>query len=118
MARKAFHSAAFFEAATPVTVTVTSSKTMNVITQDYASIDLQWASSDLTASVEIEAQNGEDAEFRALDFGGAIAITGASGSHEIVLTEMPFTSIRMKITVTGGSSGEVDAYVTSKSKGA
>jgi hypothetical protein len=118
MARKnLIHSYALFSAESPVTTTSTSSST-NVEQLDYASIDFQWASSDLVATVEVQAKNGKNGDWRALDFGGTISVSGASGSHEILMTQMPFTDLRMTITVTGGSSGEVDAVITAKSEGA
>lgn len=116
MARKHSHSFNFFDTQT-VTAT-TESTVMSVGQMDYGSIALSWSASDLTATLEVQARNGKDETYRALDFGGSIAISGASGSHEIVMNQMPFTDIKLVLTVTGGTSGVIEAPFTSKSTGA
>jgi len=84
---------------------------------DKASIDLRWESSTLVAEAQVEARNGDNAEWRVLDFGATIDITGGSGAHELILNEMPFTDLRLAIIVTSGE-GTIDAVLTSKSVGA
>lgn len=97
--------------------TTTTSSSSSVDQLDKASIDLSWSASTLVATVTVEAKNGDNAEWRTLDFGSAITVSGASGAHEILLTEMPFTDLRLVLTVSAGS-GEVSAVLTSKSVGA
>jgi hypothetical protein len=84
---------------------------------DQASIALTWATSTLVAAAEIQVRNGEKDSWRALDFGSAISISGASGAHEIILLAMPFTDLRVFLDVTSGS-GTVNAVITAKSVGA
>jgi hypothetical protein len=95
----------------------TMSSSTNVAQLDNASIDLRWNASTLVATVEVQAKNGVNSNWRTLDFGSPITITGSSGAHEILLLIMPFTDIRLVITVTSGS-GNVDAVLTSKTVGA
>jgi hypothetical protein len=117
MARKTLiYSYQFFN--NSVLSATTSSAQTDVSMLDKASIDLRWSASTLVATVTVEAQNGDNAEgFRALDFGSPILISGASGQHDIILTELPFTYLRLTITRTSGS-GTIDAVITSKAVGA
>jgi len=117
MARKHVHSFAFFDASTPITLT-TSSPSMIVGQMDYGSIAFSWANSDLIATVALEAKRGKDDDWTELDLGTAPVITGASGEHELVLTQMPFTELRVTVNVTGGTTGEIAAVLTAKSEGA
>lgn len=117
MARKhLIYSYQFFDGS-PVTVTAESNATV-VAQLDYSSVYITWDTSDLVGTVEFLAKNGDNSDFYALDFGSAINITGASGSHQIVFSEMPFTDLKMRVNVTGGSSGNVSAVITAKSEGA
>lgn len=116
MPAKNFHSFNFFNSET--VTTSTESREMNVDRLDYGSIALVWSASDLTATLEVQARNGKNEAYRAVDFGSAIAISGASGSHEIIMSQMPFSDIKLVLTVTGGTSGVIDAPFTSKSNGA
>jgi hypothetical protein len=85
--------------------------------EDYGSIYLFWTGSSPVGTITIEAKNGGGGTYRALDFGSAISISGASGNHEIILNEMPFTHLRIVYTRSSGS-GSLTANVTFKSKGA
>jgi hypothetical protein len=85
---------------------------------DQASIDLSWSASDLVAVLTVEVKNGEHGDYRTVDFGSPIDITGASGSHEIIFLAMPFTNLRVVLTVTSGTSGDVNAVLTAKAVGA
>lgn len=95
----------------------TTSPSSKVDQLDKASIDLKWSASTLVATATVEAKNGDQADWRALDFGSAITVSGASGAHEILLVEMPFTDLRLVLTVSAGS-GDLSAVLTSKSVGA
>jgi len=85
---------------------------------DYGSINFTWANSSITGTVALEAKRGKNDDWQELDLGTTPVITGASGSHEFVLTQMPFTELRITVTVTGGPSSEIDAVLTAKSEGA
>lgn len=95
----------------------TTSPSTNVSQLDQASIDLRWAGSTLVATAQVQVKNGENAEWRVLDFGSPITISGANGAHEIILLTMPFTDLRMFLDVSSGT-GSVTAIITAKSVGA
>jgi hypothetical protein len=95
----------------------TNSQSSAVDQLDKASIDLRWSASTLVATASVQVKNGDHADWRDLDFGSTITISGASGAHELLLNEMPFTDLRLALTVTSGS-GTVSAILTSKSLGA
>lgn len=95
-----------------------TTETINVSQTDNLSFHLQWRSSTLVATVYIQARNGDDDQddWRTLDFGSAISISGTSGEHEITLNEMPFTNVRMFIDVASGS-GQVGCTFAAKALG-
>jgi hypothetical protein len=116
LARKnLIYSYPFFSAATISSTQTSASSKVDQL--DYASISIVWAASTLAATVSVEVKNGDNDSWHALDFSSAITISGASGAHQLVLSELPFTDLRLKITVSSGS-GTVDAVITAKSKGA
>ena len=92
------------------------STTVKTDLTDLASIELNWSASTLAANVEVQAKNGKNGAWRALALGSVPTISGASGSHDIILTELPFTELRVALTSVTGS-GTVNAVITSKSKG-
>lgn len=104
----------------------TNSNSTDTSQMDTASIDLQWSSSTLVATVTVQVANGpanpatntsNPPNWRTLDFGTPIMISGASGRHDIIFTEMPFTILRITITPSSGT-GTVTAVITQKSSGA
>lgn len=115
MARKnLIYSYPFFNSQTVSTTTTSNSSKVDQL--DYGSIALQWSASTLVAAATIEVKNGDNGDWRTLDFGSPITISSSSGSHEIDFLQMPFTDMRMKVTVTSGS-GTVDAVFTAKNTG-
>lgn len=95
-----------------------TSAATNVINLDTASIHLVWsAGSSPVGDITVEARNGEDDSWYELDFGSTISISGASGDHQLMLNEMPFTDIRIVYTRTSGSA-TLDAVLTMKTTGA
>jgi len=88
----------------------------SVINLDKASIVLAWSGTAPSGTIEIQARNGENEAFRALDVGATITVSGNSGDHRIILTETPFTDIRLVYTATSGS-GSLDAVITAKQVG-
>ena len=101
-------------------VSLSSSQTsaeIEVGQTDYGSIYIFWTGSSPSGTIEVQAKNGAAGTYRPLDFGATISISGASGNHELILTEMPFTYIRLVYTRSSGS-GSMTANVTLKSKGA
>lgn len=90
-----------------------TSSTVNVINLDKASIHLEWTGSSPVGTITVQARNGEHDAWYALDLGSTISISGASGDHQLVFNELPFTDIRLLYTRTSGS-GSLDAVVTMK----
>lgn len=99
-----------------VSTDVTSSST-TVAQLDNASIDFSWSSSTFVGTLQVQVKNGENADWRNLEFSSAITISGTTGSHEIILLLMPFTDLRLFIDRTSGT-GTFKAVITSKSVGA
>lgn len=99
-----------------ISTNATSTAT-SVIRQDQARIILNWTGTSPVGVITIEARNGADDPYKALDFGSAINISGNTGSHEIIFSEMPFTDLRVVYTSTSGT-GNLDAIITSKVLGA
>ncbi len=102
-----------------VTVAVDyTSSTINVAQTDNLSIHIEWSASTLVADVYVQVRNGnEDIDnWRNLDFGTAITISGTSGEHEINILQMPFTDLRLFIDRASGS-GQVGATFSAKALG-
>jgi len=85
--------------------------------EDYGSIYLFWTGSSPVGTLEVQAKNGANGTYRALDFGSTISISGASGNHDLILNELPFTHLKLVYTRSSGT-GSLTANVTLKSKGA
>lgn len=92
---------------------------IHVSQTDKMSLHLVWENSTLDADVYVQARNGdaEEDEWRNLDFGASIEITGASGQHEINLFELPFTWLRIFIDRNSGA-GDVGCAFVAKAVGA
>lgn len=93
-----------------------TSQVTNVINMDKASIQVEWTGSSPVGNIVVEARNGEISAWYALDFGTAISVSGASGTHQIVLNEMPFTDLRLRYVSTSGT-GSLSATITLKQVG-
>lgn len=83
---------------------------------DYGSIYIEWTGSSPVGVITLQAKNGTNGTYRSLDFGSAISISGASGNHDLILNEMPFTHIKLLYTRASGT-GSMTASITTKSKG-
>jgi hypothetical protein len=92
------------------------SNVTNVMNQDKASIHLSWTGTVPVGVVTVQARNGEKDPWYDLDMGGTISISGASGDHQLVFNELPFTDIKLTYTATSGT-GTLDATLTSKVTG-
>jgi len=103
-----------------ISANVTSEST-NVLNVDTASITLEWTGTAPVGTVEIEATNDETTSasptWVSLDFGSVISVSGASGNHQLIMTELPFVAIRVKYTSTSGT-GNLTATLTMKTTGA
>jgi len=88
----------------------------NVTYLDVSSIAISWSGSSPAGTITIEARNGEANAWTELDFGSTISVSGNSGSHRVVFTEMPFTDLRVVYTASSGT-GSLDAIITSKQVG-
>lgn len=89
---------------------------------DKAGIVLEWTGSSPVGTVSVEGRLGNDqtatnTDWHALDFGSTISISGSSGSHTLVLEELPWTELRIKYTATSGT-GNLTATLLSKDIGA
>lgn len=100
-----------------------SSSIVNVLNMDKASIIVDWSGTSPDGSLVLEARNKpvdinniEDGNWYEIDFGSAIAVTGNTGDHLIVLNELPFDSIRLKYVRVSGT-GALDAVITAKQVG-
>lgn len=94
-----------------------TSESFNVQNLDNLSIHLEFTGTP-TGTVTVEARNGSDDDWYTLTLGGgAIAMVGAAGDHQIFLTMLPFTDIRLQYAYTSGT-GAITAAVTAKTVGA
>lgn len=93
-----------------------TSDATSVINLDVASIHVVWSAAVGASTITVQARNGKTDSWYALDFGSAIATSGASGDHQITLLEMPFTDIR--ILTTAATSGSLTATISAKTTGA
>lgn len=98
--------------ASNITSEVVSTKNL-----DKASIHVSWTGSSPVGTLTVQARNGENDSYRTLDFGSAISVSGNSGEHELIFTELPFSDIKMTYTRTSGT-GTMSAYIHSKVVGA
>jgi len=96
--------------------TVTDSAIVNIENLDIASIDLNWSGTSPVATIDVQAQIG-DGTYKSLDIGGPINISGNSGNHSIIFTELPFTNIKLVLSFSSGT-GTVNAVITAKTNGA
>jgi hypothetical protein len=100
-----------------------TSESTNVAHLDRASVSIDWTGSDAVGEIQFEAKKQEnnkalpDADWRALDFGSTIDITGASGSHEVIFDALDFTDLRVKFVSTSGTTGTLTAVLTAKQIG-
>jgi hypothetical protein len=90
---------------------------VNTLNLDKASIYVDWTGTAPVGTLVVEAKNSESGDWFPLDFGSAIAVSGASGQHTILLNELPFYAIRLAYTTTSGS-GAIDALIVAKTVGA
>lgn len=98
----------------------------NVAFMDYGIIDISWTGSSPVGNVNVEIckvqadkniANKID-EWEALNFNNAVGgenipISGASGSHRVILNRMPSTKIRVKYIATSGT-GNMTVFISGK----
>lgn len=96
-----------------------TSEIFNVSSADKISIHFQWKASTLSAEIIVQVRNGDEDidDWRELDFGTAINISSASGEHDILITEVAFTDLRIFVDRASGS-GDIGATITTKAVGA
>ena len=101
----------------------TSDKT-NVEPVDQGTIQVEWTGTSPVGVLTLEASNSSDIEFTQgtenwveLDFGVPIAISGASGNHQIIFDSLPFRYVRIIYTSTSGT-GNLTANFHATSIGA
>ena len=94
-----------------------TSVTVNVINLDIASIFFEWSGSSPVGVLTLQARNGEGGTWYDLDMGGTMSVSGASGSHQLQLTEIFFTDLQLIYTRSSGT-GSMTATITAKTIGA
>lgn len=98
---------------------VTSTPTV-IRKQDNCGILVSWTGTAPVGVITIEVSNDYDADhgvagtWIALDFGTPIAISGATGSADISINQLPFSNIRAVYTRTSGT-GTLIALLSCKS---
>ena len=93
-----------------------TSNIVNVQNMDKGSIHVSWAGAAPVGTVVIQSRNGSDDSWSAVSFGSAISVSGASGDHQIIFNELPWTDIRLVYTPTSGT-GTLSAIITLKQVG-
>ena len=95
-----------------------------VESSDQGTIFISWTGSSPAGTITVEASNSSNddiskssAIWHELDFGSAISVSGASGSHEINFIAMPFRAIKLKYTRSSGS-GTINAILHTTTVGA
>lgn len=116
MSRKPVISKRFINAQS-VSVDYTSD-VINVKQTDIASIHIEWTSgSSPNIDIYLQVRNGENDNWRSIDFGSVPNISGASGEHELVLNQMPFSDFRLFLDRASGSA-VITANFIAKATGA
>lgn len=93
-----------------------TSNIVNVQNMDKASVHVEWAGTAPVGTITVQARNGASDPWYDLTFGAPIAVSGASGDHQIIFNELPFTDIQLLYAATSGS-GSLTATVTLKQVG-
>lgn len=104
-----------------LTTDPTSSHT-DTINLDKASIFVEWSGSSPSGTLVVQGTNDDPSASAAptwyeIEMGGTISISGNSGSHSLVFTELPFAAIRLNYTNSSGT-GTISATITAKTIGA
>lgn len=103
------------------TATNPTSEATSVHQVDHVCYELEYGAA-VNALISVEFSNDPDnapiKTWRAVEFGQSIALNGAVDTQtNIVFREMPFKSLRLKITNTGGT-GNISAWISSQTRGA
>lgn len=93
-----------------------TSEVVNVQNMDKGSVHVSWTGSSPVGTITVQARNGANDAWFNLNMGSAITISGASGDHQLIFNEMPFTDIRLQYVSTSGT-GSIDAIITLKQVG-
>jgi hypothetical protein len=91
------------------------SEVINVQNMDNGGLHLAWSDVTGTSTVTIEARNGSKDSWFELDLGSAVTISGATGDHQLIFLEFPFTDIR--VSTSAATTGSLDARITLKQIG-
>jgi len=97
-------------------------KTINL---DRASVSVEWSGFDGTGELKFQARKIKeskpdveaDSDWKDLDFGSTIDITGASGTHEIIFDALDFTDLRAVYEHNVGTTGTLTAVLSAKQIG-
>jgi hypothetical protein len=77
-------------------------KESNTASLDFACYFVSWTGTSPVGVLKFEALELEDGTWTQIDFGSTIAISGNTGSHQVVFNSMPFAKIRPVYTRTSG----------------
>lgn len=93
----------------------TTSHETDVMGLDYCHYDIAWGGSSPVGTITVEYLKDGDAGWATLDLGSTISVSGNSGSHRIIMLELPFKKLRLKYTRTSGT-GVISTYLTAKAR--
>lgn len=93
-------------------VTSPTSEESDVTNLDYARYDITWGGSSPVATLEVQYLADGETAWQTLNV-GTISISGTSGSHEVILTLLPFKKLRLRVNYTSGT-GVIHAILTAK----
>lgn len=95
----------------------------NVQFMDNIGLLLSWSGASSPVGVftvevsnDYNPQTNTSGTWIALDFGSTISVSGASGSHEISINQLPFSWMRQKYARASGS-GTLNVFLSSKQVG-
>jgi hypothetical protein len=99
-----------------------TSSVTNVVNIDIAHILVEWSGTSPVGTLAVQARHNQEStnitgSWFDLDGLSAIAISGNTGSHQILLNELPFSEIRLVYTFTSGT-GSLTATIQGKVVGA
>lgn len=98
-----------------------TSKSTTVKETDVVQINIDWSGAQLingTLSVQASLDEKQETWFD-LDFGTTISISGVSGEHQVIVTQVSFLHLRIVYDRTNaGATGTINAKIFATTKGA
>ncbi len=78
-------------------------KESNTASLDFAGFFVSWVGTSPIGVLKFEAQELDGGVWTPVDFGATIAISGDTGSHQVVFNSMPFAKLRAFYDRTSGT---------------